>query len=115
MPQVQQYAWDKAANSNQPLAHAVVLLNSGGDATQTAAILSRLTAEQSTIRARAGHELAGKDVLVRCLQLFCLRLRARGLNVSSAGGAKTWRWVNRCAGHSLLVTSIAAKCAGPLA
>ncbi|HCS2471808.1 TPA: hypothetical protein OQS96_000578, partial [Shigella flexneri] len=39
MPQVQQYAWDKAANSNQPLAHTVVLLNSGGDATQTAAIL----------------------------------------------------------------------------
>lgn len=49
MPQVQQYAWDKAANSNQPLAHTVVLLNSGGDATQAAAILSGLTAEQSTI------------------------------------------------------------------
>ncbi len=49
MPQVQQYAWDKAANSNQPLAHTVLLLNSGGDATQAAAILSGLTAEQSTI------------------------------------------------------------------
>lgn len=49
MPQVQQYAWDKAANSNQPLAHTVVLLNSGGDATRAAAILSGLTDEQSTI------------------------------------------------------------------
>ena len=49
----------KAANSNQPLAHTVVLLNSGGDATQTAAILSGLTAEQSTIeRALAMNWLA---------------------------------------------------------
>ena len=59
MPQVQQYAWDKAANSNQPLAHTVVLLNSGGDSTQAAAILSGLTAQQSSIeRALAMNWLA---------------------------------------------------------
>lgn len=59
----------------------VVLLNSGGDATQTAAILSGLTAEQSTIeRALAMNWLA--KYMATMPQLFCLRLRAHGLNIS---------------------------------
>ncbi len=77
MPQVQQYAWDKAANSNQPLAHTVVLLNSGGDATQAAAILSGLTAEQSTIERALYHELAGEiygDNASSCFACACGRM-----------------------------------------
>ncbi len=67
---------DKAANSNQPLAHTVVLLNSGGDATRAAAILSGLTAEQSTIeRALAMNWLAkyGDDAS-GCVTCSCGRM-----------------------------------------
>ncbi|HII2519493.1 TPA: MG2 domain-containing protein [Escherichia coli] len=94
MPQVQQYAWDKAANSNQPLAHTVVLLNSGGDATQTAAILSGLTAEQSTIeRALAMNWLA--KYMATMPPVVLPAPAGAWAKHKLTGGGEYWRWVGQ--------------------
>ncbi|EHV55727.1 alpha-2-macroglobulin family protein [Escherichia coli DEC6B] len=94
MPQVQQYAWDKAANSNQPLAHTVVLLNSGGDATQTAAILSGLTAEQSTIeRALAMNWLA--KYMATMPPVVLPAPAGAWAKHKLTGGGEDWRWVGQ--------------------
>ncbi|ENJ4167972.1 alpha-2-macroglobulin family protein [Escherichia coli] len=94
MPQVQQYAWDKAANSNQPLAHTVVLLNSGGDATQAAAILSGLTAEQSTIeRALAMNWLA--KYMATMPPVVLPAPAGAWAKHKLTGGGEYWRWVGQ--------------------
>jgi len=94
MPQVQQYAWDKAANSNQPLAHTVVLLNSGGDATQAAAILSGLTAEQSTIeRALAMNWLA--KYMATMPPVVLPAPAGAWAKHKLTGGGEDWRWVGQ--------------------
>ncbi len=68
----------KRQTADQPLAHAVVLLDSGRECFQTAAILSGLTAEQSTIeRALAMNWLA--KYMATMPPVVCLRLRAFGL------------------------------------
>lgn len=91
---VQQYAWDKAANSNQPLAHTVVLLNSGGDATQTAAILSGLTAEQSTIeRALAMNWLA--KYMATMPPVVLPAPAGAWAKHKLTGGGEYWRWVGQ--------------------
>ncbi|QKQ83095.1 alpha-2-macroglobulin family protein [Escherichia coli O157:H7] len=94
MPQVQQYAWDKAVNSNQPLAHTVVLLNSGGDATQAAAILSGLTAEQSTIeRALAMNWLA--KYMATMPSVVLPAPAGAWAKHKLTGGGEYWRWVGQ--------------------
>ncbi|HBA8424767.1 TPA: alpha-2-macroglobulin family protein [Escherichia coli] len=94
MPQIQQYAWDKAANSNQPLAHTVVLLNSGGDATQAAAILSGLTAEQSTIeRALAMNWLA--KYMATMPSVVLPAPAGAWAKHKLTGGGEYWRWVGQ--------------------
>ncbi|EIH13926.1 hypothetical protein EC990741_2396 [Escherichia coli 97.0259] len=94
MPQIQQYAWDKAANSNQPLAHTVVLLNSGGDATQAAAILSGLTAEQSTIeRALAMNWLA--KYMATMPPVVLPAPAGAWAKHKLTGGGEYWRWVGQ--------------------
>ncbi|EIW3126824.1 hypothetical protein MB909_001944 [Escherichia coli] len=94
MPQVQQYAWDKAANSNQPLAHTVVLLNSGGDATQAAAILSCLTAEQSTIERALAMSWLAKYMATMPPVVLPAPAGAWAKH-KLTGGGEYWRWVGQ--------------------
>ena len=85
---------DKAANSNQPLAHTVVLLNSGGDATQAAAILSGLTAEQSTIeRALAMNWLA--KYMATMPPVVLPAPAGAWAKHKLTGGGEYWRWVGQ--------------------
>lgn len=109
MPQVQQYAWDKAANSNQPLAHTVVLLNSGGDSTQAAAILSGLTAQQSSIeRALAMNWLA--KYMAAMPPVVLPAPAGAWAKQKATGGGEYWRWVGQgCQTFSLLVTNYRRK------
>lgn len=77
-----------------PLAHTVVLLNSGGDATQAAAILSGLTAEQSTIeRALAMNWLA--KYMATMPPVVLPAPAGAWAKHKLTGGGEDWRWVGQ--------------------
>ncbi len=94
MPQVQNDAWQKAANSNQPLARTVILLNSGGDAIQAAAILRGLTTQQSGIeRALTMNWLA--KYMSTMPPVVLPAPAGAWAKQKAAGGGEYWRWVGQ--------------------
>ncbi len=94
MPQVQNDAWQKAANSNQPLARTVILLNSGGDAIQAAAILRGLTTQQSGIERALAMNWLAKYMSTMPPVVLPAPVGAWAKQ-KAAGGGEYWRWVGQ--------------------
>ncbi len=94
MLQVQNDAWQKAANSNQPLARTVILLNSGGDAIQAAAILRGLTTQQSGIERALAMNWLAKYMSTMPPVVLPAPVGAWAKQ-KAAGGGEYWRWVGQ--------------------
>ncbi len=94
MPQVQNDAWQKAANSNQPLARTVILLNSGGDAIQAAAILRGLTTQQSGIERALAMNWLAKYMSTMPPVVLPAPVGAWAKQ-KAVGGGEYWRWVGQ--------------------
>nr|WP_072244005.1 alpha-2-macroglobulin [Escherichia albertii] len=94
MPQVQNDAWQKAANSNQPLARTVILLNSGGDAIQAAAILRGLTTQQSGIERALTMNWLAKYMSTMPPVVLPAPVGAWAKQ-KAVGGGEYWRWVGQ--------------------